>query len=127
MSPKNLWADLSEVELIRAPKRVLIEQAQYLTQATKGTLVGKVDDQSANASSGFRYDLDVRVPALNNYSVTILRIFHDVDLYPVSLIASRPSKNVSCANEAEFEKAIESVLSSSEVKALLSRLLSQLK
>ncbi len=127
MSSKNLWADLSQLERVRTPRTVLLEQAQYLTEATKGALVGKVDDRTAYVASGFRYLLDVRVPELNNYSVEILWIDHGIELYPVRLGASKPNKDVSCANESELEKAIESVLSSSEVKTILSHLLSQLK
>jgi hypothetical protein len=127
MSSKNLWADLSQLQIVRAPRTVLLEQAQYLTEATKGALVGKVVDRTAYVAAGFRYLLDVRVPELNNYSVEILWIDHEIELYPVRLGASRPNKDVSCAKEAELEKAIESVLSSSEVKTILSHLLSQLQ
>jgi hypothetical protein len=127
MSSKNLWADLSRVEIVRTPRTVLLEQAQYLTEATKGALVGRVDDRTAYVAKGFRYLLDVRVPELNNYSVEILWIDHDLELYPARLGASRPNKDISCANESELEQAIESVLSSSEVKTILSHLLSQLQ
>jgi hypothetical protein len=128
MASKNLWADLSQLEIVRTPRTVLLEQAQYLTQAAKGLLEGRVDDESIDlAAAGFRFDLNVRVPALNNFSVNILWIEHGLELYPVRLMARRPVRDVSCANESEFEKAIESVLSSPEVKTLLSRLLSQLR
>ena len=128
MASKNLWADLSQLEIVRTPRTVLLEQAQYLTQAAKGILEGRVDDESIDvAAAGFRYDLNVRVPALNNFLVTVLWIEHGLELYPVRLMARRPVRDVSCANEAEFEKAIESILTSPEVKTVLSRLLSQVK
>jgi hypothetical protein len=127
MSSKSLWADLGQLPIVRAPRTVLLEQAQYLTEATKGALIGKVADRAAYVvGAGFRYLLVVQVPELNNYSVEILWIDHGIELYPVRLGAGRPNKDVSCANEAELERAIESVLSSSEVKTILSHLLSQL-
>jgi len=125
MSSKNLWADLSQVELVRAPRTILLEQAEYLTQATKGTLAGFVGDSTAGQT--FRYSLGVKVPGLNNYQVSVLSIEHTIDLYPVRIVASRTKTNATCSDDAEFERAIGSVLSSPEIKTLLSRLLSQLK
>jgi hypothetical protein len=111
MSSKSLWADLSQLKIPRAPRTVLLEQAQFLTEATKGALVGKVVDRAAYVvAAGFRYVLDVQVPELNNYSVEILWIDHGIELYPVRLGASRPNKDVSCADEEELVRAIESVL-----------------
>jgi len=92
----------------------------------KGTLVGGVSNLRDVVASTFHYELYIQVPALNNYLLTILRIDHDIELYPVRLTASRPTTDVYCANESEFEKAVESVLSSREVKAMLSRLRSQI-
>jgi|SRR5277367_1544546 len=125
MSSKSFWADLSQVEIVRTPRTVLLEQAQYLTKAMKGTLVGGVSNLRDVAASTFHYELYIQVPALNHYLVTILRIDHDIELYPVRLTASRPTTDVYCASESEFERAVESVLSSREVTTMLSRLKSQ--
>jgi hypothetical protein len=127
MASKSLWVDLSQLEIGRTPRTVLLEQAQYLAEASKGELIGRVADKTPYVAGFFRYTLDVRVPALNNYSVEILWIDHGIDLYPVRLGASKPHTDVQCADEAEFVKAVESVLSSAGVKTILSHLLSQLK
>jgi hypothetical protein len=126
MASKNLWADLSQLQIVRAPRTVLLEQAQFLTEATKGTFVGAVDEVRASGSP-FRYSLTVEVPSLNNYRITVLWIEHEIELYPVRLVASRTKTDAFCANETEFEKAVGSVLSSSEITTLLSRLMSQLQ
>ncbi len=123
---KSLWADLSELELVRSPRTVLLEQAQYLTQATKGMLVGTVQGD-ASRTMNFHYTLDVKVPAINNYSVTVLGVNHDLNFYPVQLLSNWTKTELMCPDEASFEREIASVLSSREVKGLLSRLLSQVK
>jgi hypothetical protein len=127
MSSKSLWADLSQLQLVRAPRTALLEQAQYLTEETKGTFVGVVLEAPTGGVGRFRYRLAVKVPSLNNYQIDILWIEHAIELYPVRLVAERTKVDVSCADEAEFEEAVGSVLSSSEITTLLSRLMSQLK
>jgi len=125
MSSKSLWADLSQLQIVRAPRTVLMEQAQYLAEATKGTLVGVVEEVPTFTKM-FRYTLSVKVPGLNNYQINILWITHEVELYPVHLSAERTNTEVSCRDEAEFERVVGLVLSSSEITTLLSRLMSQI-
>jgi len=122
-----LWGDLSEVTITASPKKVLQEQAEVLTKATKGALVGVVSNLRDVAANRFRYELYIQVPALNHYLVTILWIEHDIELYPVRLGASRPETDVTCANEEQLVKAVGSVLSSPEVKSIRSHLMSQLQ
>lgn len=123
MASKSLWADLTQVGIDRTPRTILMEQAQYLTESTRGKLVGSVGE-GRSSDETFTFSLNVRVPSLNEYLVNILTIEHGIDLYPVRLGASRPPTNVTCSDEADFERKVGSVLSSPEVAALLSRLLS---
>jgi len=120
MSSKNLWGDLSRVETAPGPRAILLEQARYLTEAMSGMLVGSVGE--GYYGENLRYSLNIKVPALNNYLVSLLAADHGVELYPVHLVAIRPPRDITCANEAEFEDAVGAVLSSSEIKGLLSRL-----
>lgn len=121
--PKNLWGDLKNLERVRTPKSILEDQAGYLTQATEGELVGEVE--GGKLGRDFQYDLNVRVPSLNNYTYTILAIAHSLELYPVRVTSQRPPESINCLDQASFEGAIESILSSQEVKLVLSRLVSQ--
>jgi len=120
---KNLWGDLSSLETVRTPKTILEEQANLLTDATGGVLVGEVTGESQ--FGGFCYNLDVLVPALNRYSYTILTVKYSVDAYPVTLTASRPLVYEQCGNEEELMAAIEKILSSRDVRSALSTLKSQ--
>ena len=123
MSVKNLWGDLSELERVVTPKEILLEQASLLTEATKGVLVGQVSNNSIYGK--FAYDLEVSVPALNNYTYTILTIQHQIELYPVRIITNGFVLSTECGSEKEFISALTDILSSKEVKFVLSRLLSQ--
>ena len=86
-------------------------------------LVGNVDQREARR--GFAFDLDVVVPALNNYVYTVLTIEHGATLYPVKVRVERSSELYNLDDEAEFEAVIESILGSQKVQLILSRLLSQ--
>jgi hypothetical protein len=124
MPGKSLWGDLSDLEIVRTPKEILKEQADALTEATEGVLVGRVGAASGTGNS-FSLELSVFVPRLNNYTYTILTADHKIDLYPVRVFPSTTQRYVTCENEQTFIKALEEILSSKEVKRILSRLLSQ--
>lgn len=132
MSTNSLWGDLDDLETIQTPKAILQEQAALLTRATKGILLGCVTIVEA-AEAGFRYDLDIVVPALNNYRYELLSIYHGIDIYPTFVrsvhleSASYFDGPVRCENEGEFCECIQRILSSKSVRTVLSRLKSQAK
>jgi len=92
--------------------------------ATSGMLEGVVEDR-IGVLADFAYDLEVRVPSLNNYAYTILSVAHPMELYPLELSAQRPPTRLSCHDDKEFEAALARVLGSSEIRHVLSRLRSQ--
>jgi hypothetical protein len=77
-----------------------------------------------NTSGGLQHQLIVVVPALNDYSVTILLASHLADLYPVFVLSAieRNDKQGECIDETSFESELAERLSSPKVRTLLSRL-----
>ena len=142
--PKNLWGDLSELQVVPGPRGILQEQAQALTEATNGVLVGRVSATASgnyfrtgaeaisdglsgsvneiNNFNSFGFNLDVKIPTLNNYVYTVLSITHPLELYPVRVLASKPRVDVSCENEQDFVVALQSILRSEELRNVLARL-----
>ena len=98
---KNLWGDLSSLATVRTPKTLLEEQANVLTEATAGLLMGRVYDLAplgrdprvslSDDRAKFRYDFDVLVPALNNYRYTILSVYYPLELYPLDAENLQPT------------------------------------
>lgn len=140
---KDLWGDLPSAETIRTPYTILKEQASILTEKTDGLLIGEVKmspqieypgiikslvDQERQQSQSFVAFLRIKVPSLNNYTYSVLKIQYPLpDLYPVlvtSFVAAE-DRECECATEAEFENALGKVLSSSDVKRVISGLLAQ--
>lgn len=94
---------------------------------TGGALQG---DVSVNRrDSEFSLDLDIVVPALDNYRYNVANARHNLDLYPVTVVPGWDSYNrevmVKCANEREFEIALEKILSSEKVRRVIASLLAQ--
>jgi hypothetical protein len=136
-SKKNLWGELPSSETQRTPYTILKEQASMLTEITNGLLVGEVKRSSevdafseftlGEQSQSFVAYLRIQVPSLNNYTYSVVRIQYPIGLYPV-LVKSFAVEDfqLECSSEEEFENALGQILSSQEVKQVISALLTQI-
>lgn len=69
------------LETVVTPVSVLRTQAKLLGERTRGLLEGEV---KTFTQGGYVYhDLNVVVPALDNYRYRLLRVHHPMSLYPV--------------------------------------------
>jgi hypothetical protein len=119
---ESFWA-IPDVSNIRTPLSILKEQAAALTEQTKGTLVGMVEVQK-NSAEDLEIQLEVSVPALNDYRYRLVTYSQPIELYPGWLtVLSEPSRTV--ADETTFVSQIKRALSSERVKNILTSLLSQ--
>lgn len=151
---KNLWGELPSLETIRTPYTILKEQASILNEMTKGLLMGEVIHNQKDKL--FVIILRIKAPSLNNYTYSVLEVQHPIKLYPVFVknLASDnfnslekslmnavdnplmsladPSRLLiqqgysKCSSEEEFENALGQILSSQEVKQVISALLAQI-
>jgi len=99
-------------------------------------LIGKIR-QTVSSGSNFRLDFYVTAPALNNYSVLVFQVFHDLGLYP--LIIANPLEQVdskyndvrSREYEVEksdtFENTFKQIFLSPSIKRVINGLLAQIK
>lgn len=123
MATENLWGDLTDLEAFKTPKSILNEQAEILTEETSGLLQGHIE--STTAKDQFLHDFDVIVPSLNHYVHTILRVEHDIELYPLMLYG--PEGKTECPNEVSFKEALRNSLAPKKLRKLLSSLISQVE
>ena len=127
MCAQNLWGNLEDIGRINTPLAVLREQAQLLTGATKGVLSGSVL-VSTSYSEDIVIELTIVVPTLNNYKYRVLRVqHHPINIYPLDLACDPKGIEVKCNNEEDFIGQVESVLSSTEVRNVIKRLISQVE
>lgn len=128
---KNLWGDLPVEDNIRTPYVILKEQASILTEATNGLLVGNVKKETfsnESGDSGFECTLEITVPSINNYSISIVGISYPITLYP-SQIYNRVTRDKvkDCQTEEDLDKNLEEILSSDQVKRVILGLLSEVR
>lgn len=127
MSDENLWGNLSDLTIKKTPVAILREQAEILSQATKGTLLGDVTSVKSDWAAGIAWELKVRVPAMNNYTATLIKIQHPITIYPLHEFRSPLSKRLeqNVPTEAALKELLALSLKSTEVRSLLAALLSQ--
>jgi hypothetical protein len=123
---ESFWPEIS-TEKIRTPHAILLEQANLLTEKTKGLLVGNV----ARGQSGrdFVNSLVIVAPPLNNYAFGVLSVVHGISLYPATVVVtSRPNvEPISVSNEQALLDTLKVQLKSTEVAHVITALLSQIQ
>jgi hypothetical protein len=86
---ENLWPEFGEIPKTKTPLRILKEQAEFLNERTKGIL--KAEVSSGNIYNQFKknvivHTFKITAPFLGDYSFVLLRLQHDVMMYPSELI-----------------------------------------
>ncbi|WP_394753942.1 hypothetical protein [Crenothrix sp.] len=132
MTIKNLWGEINNLPKVKAPVAVLNEQAQFLSDLTGGLLTGEIS-QVERSGDRFIYSFYIHASSLNNYYYFVLRIDHDIHLYPLNLTTDKDdspwasSSGTICNDVNEFEIELGKIFSSSVVQRVISGLLSQIQ
>ena len=143
MKTEDLWGDLGLQEEIDTPASILKKQAALLSERTNNIVQARVVPRisvlhqrsgvpPSAPGRGFEYDFDLVVPPLEGYIYTLLRIEHDVSLYPVSIYEifrgfypSGSGDGLVCMNEEEYLANLGAILSSDDVHAIIRSLVGQ--
>jgi hypothetical protein len=127
MPTKSLWGQLPVTEGIKTPTEVLKEQATALMNVTRSVLQGDVS--VTREYDEFRIDLHIVAPVLDNYHYLVVRVTHDISLYPVTVVPGwdlfNRENTVKCGDESELEAALGKILSSERVRSVVASLLAQ--
>ena len=122
MAAKNMWGDINDMTDLRTPHEIIEEQGQVLSEMTKGTLELKIERKQSNTV--FNYDVSISLPAMN-YKKRVLRLMHDIKLYPANLYDEQGTNEFRCKNQEDFEANLASILSANETKVIISGLMAQ--
>jgi hypothetical protein len=124
MSAENMWGEFNEPVNQRTPTSILREQASILNQLTKGVLIGSVE-QEPTTNNTLAYNFAITAPAINHHKFTILTVQYSITIYPLSLTDRTTSVQRQCLNEEGFTSALKGILSSTQVRRVISALLIQ--
>jgi hypothetical protein len=124
MNGKNLF-QIQLASLI-APKRVLRDQAYYLSQLSDGLIQAEVITTRGNKAHAdcYIHTFQIHVPALD-YSDNLFEISHPIDVYPVKVFKQDYSLERECEDAASFEATVAEILNSPDTKTRLEALKSQ--
>jgi len=119
----SFWA-VPDVATLRTPVTILREQATALTEQTSGLLVGQVETNQKSDES-LIIQLEIIVPALNDYRVRILNYEQPISLYPGRISGMGIIGSDLVESEEGFVTSVRRVLSSQVIKNVLTSLMSQ--
>ena len=110
---------------VKPPVLAVREFASALTEQADGTLQGRAD--VAGAGHAGQVDLDVIVPGLNNYRLTLLSVSHEISLYPAHVSSHlTPDHGPVAADDYDsLVKVLEEFLSDKRLTSPLVSLIAQ--
>ena len=125
MAAKNLWGELPNVDDIRTPHAILLEQASILEEMTDGLLSARVKRTTEDGKMSST--LQIIAPSLDNYTYTVTNVTHGVELYPARMLDLVNRTWLECDNERNFSNSLEAILSSDQVRKVIIGLLAQIR
>ena len=134
----NLWPPEIEVINITPPVTILGQQATMLGSITKNIILGDVKARESEEYD-FSYIFYIVAPALSNYRYKLLTIYHNIDLYPVTVqveeniykevpkraTGERIPNSIFAISENEFTEVLKAIFNSNKAKRVVSALLAQ--
>jgi hypothetical protein len=124
MSAENMWGEINTPADQRTPKSILREQASILSQLTKGVLIGSIEQESTTNNT-LIYNFSITAPAINNHKFALLTLQYSITIYPLTVTDHTVHVQRQCLNEEGFTTTLKSILSSTQVKRVISALLIQ--
>lgn len=132
----DLWGDLPDISKFKLPEDVLNQQANLLSQKTRGVLVGEVRRIESKRHPGefygssdnydIEWSLEIRVPRMDNYTFQLLIVRHDVHLYPAHVLSTASGwESTACQNTGELREVLRSILRHDDMRTIIGSLLAQ--
>ena len=119
-----MWGEISSPVDERTPTSILREQAAILNQLTRGVLIGSVE-QEPTTNNTLLYTFAITAPAINNHRFLILTVQYSLTIYPLTLTDHTTQVQRQCLNEEAFTSTLKNILSSNQVKRVITALLVQ--
>jgi hypothetical protein len=121
----DLWGELPKPSELKSPRVLLEEQATFLGRKTNQFLQARVLPVGNKVNKRFSYDLEIVVPALDDYFYSVFRVTYDVGLYPVACEDMAAGRTWTAHSETELLERISETLRSPKVQNVISALLAE--
>lgn len=134
---ENLWGfSVIDVPVINTPKGIITEQSILIGKISNNNIIGEV--RLCTSEQDFGFVFNIIAPRLNSYTKQLFSIEHNVDMYPVTVRTTLceflkingdgiTSDGCSCIcdDERAFTRAIRYILTSIQVKNIISSIINQ--
>jgi len=142
MCAESLWGNIPELNEIETPMKILREQAEILSERTGGKLEAKViprwkgtsrdgvgEEKHNDDLKELNIDLAITSPNLEKHFVNVLRISHQMQVYPTTMVnfLIYPFEYLTANSADEFKAHLGKVLSSEELKEEIKEMLIKTK
>jgi hypothetical protein len=124
MSAENMWGEINDPVNQRTPTSILREQASVLSRLTNGVLIGSIE-QEPTTNNTLIYNFAITAPAINNHKFAILTVQYSITIYPLTVTDHTVHVQRQSLNEEAFTATLKGILSSTQVKRVISALLIQ--
>lgn len=125
METASLWGALPLESKMQTPLTILQEQAAILTKETNGLLEGETT--SKNESSKIKSYLRIVAPLLSRYTLSVVRVTHDIFVYPAEIYDFVNQTAYKCDSQEECVRVISEILTSNKLHKALAALIAQSK
>ncbi len=125
MTAESLWCTIPDIDQIKTPSSMMFEQGAALKAMTKGRLVTNI--KKTDTHNMFTYELSVVVPSLANYSQKILKVTHDLMIYPAKLFHEQSGDEFTAHDDKEFLTQLGTILGSDETRLIIAGLNAQVR
>jgi hypothetical protein len=120
---KSFWNIPTEKD-VKTPYDILLEQANALTESSKGRLRGVVD--RSTAGNRIANILKVVVPKLNGYTFEVVQLWHEAQPYPLTVFVPWGNHSMyEIRNEADLCNELEKLITAEEVQKVIRGLWAQ--
>ena len=123
--PENLWPTDFGMPQSTPPVVLLKQQASLLGTITNNLVEAEIN--TTQSGNQFYHTLVLVAPALDNYRYALLRVIHEIDLYPLEMRYLPTGVSNTVTDENSFKAHLSSCFAEPKTRQVIAALIAQSK
>lgn len=126
MTTRNLWPEFQLENVLRTPKAILNEQAEFLAKGTKNLLNANIKISASTIKpEEISYSFNIIAPNLGGYSYHLFRIVQNtISMYPC-ILYNNDYQTYEIMDETDFLEKLAEIFNSPQTQKVITSLISQ--
>jgi hypothetical protein len=125
----NLWPENIGTTNIVMPKRILEQQADFLSMMTKNRIVANVETSQGrmqkNDENVMIHEFNVNAPSMGNYQFTLLRVIHNFNIYPLRVYDALAEESTEVDTEPQLLETLAVIFASRKTQNAINAIIAQ--